>query len=193
MGKKKPSPRRSFTPEFKAEIVELCRSDDRSVGQIAKLSARRRPCDGAPVRRGREARRSQRQARVNCCRSPEPLPRPPQWRARFTAGPRCRAHREDHASPRETPGTCRASRLHAVLQRQGEYGGRRRIARLMRAAGLCSQHHRRRHRRRSPTCGPPLGPTSSSATLLPVWTASTSDGAAVDDRDLSYGRDPGCC
>ncbi|MER7505950.1 hypothetical protein AB0L05_34745 [Nonomuraea pusilla] len=24
MGKKKPSPRRSFTPEFKAEIVELC-------------------------------------------------------------------------------------------------------------------------------------------------------------------------
>jgi transposase-like protein len=24
MGKKKPRPRRSFTPEFKAEIVELC-------------------------------------------------------------------------------------------------------------------------------------------------------------------------
>ncbi|MDX3695984.1 transposase [Streptomyces europaeiscabiei] len=36
MGKKKPRPRRSFTPEFKAEIVELCRRDDRSVGQIAK-------------------------------------------------------------------------------------------------------------------------------------------------------------
>ncbi|MFC8234092.1 hypothetical protein [Streptomyces sp. NPDC057284] len=32
IGKKKP--RRSFTPEFKAEIVELCRRGDRSVGQI---------------------------------------------------------------------------------------------------------------------------------------------------------------
>ena len=36
MGKKKPRPRRSFTPEFKAEIVELCRRGDRSIGQIAK-------------------------------------------------------------------------------------------------------------------------------------------------------------
>jgi transposase len=36
MGMKKPRPRRSFTPEFKAEIVELCRRGDRSVGQIAK-------------------------------------------------------------------------------------------------------------------------------------------------------------
>ncbi|MGW4385346.1 transposase [Streptomyces sp. NPDC004685] len=35
-GKKKRRPRRSFTPEFKAEIVELCRRGDRSVGQIAK-------------------------------------------------------------------------------------------------------------------------------------------------------------
>jgi transposase len=37
MGKKKPRrPRRSFTPEFKAEIVGLCRRGDRSVGQVAK-------------------------------------------------------------------------------------------------------------------------------------------------------------
>lgn len=36
MGKKEPRPRRSFTPEFKAEIVELCRRGDRTVGQIAK-------------------------------------------------------------------------------------------------------------------------------------------------------------
>jgi transposase len=36
MGKKKPRPRRSFTSEFKAEIVELCQRGDRSVGQIAK-------------------------------------------------------------------------------------------------------------------------------------------------------------
>ncbi|WP_441247943.1 transposase [Kitasatospora sp. McL0602] len=36
MGKKRPRPRRSFTPEFKAEIVALCRQGDRSVGQVAK-------------------------------------------------------------------------------------------------------------------------------------------------------------
>jgi transposase len=35
MGKKRPRPRRSFTPEFKAEIVELCQRGDRSVGQVA--------------------------------------------------------------------------------------------------------------------------------------------------------------
>src|SRR5215469_15112155 len=33
---KKPRRRRSFTPEFKAEIVELFRQGDRSVGQVAK-------------------------------------------------------------------------------------------------------------------------------------------------------------
>ncbi|MFI5736372.1 transposase [Kribbella sp. NPDC051587] len=36
MGKKKPRPRRSFTAEFKAEIVELCQRGDRPIGQIAK-------------------------------------------------------------------------------------------------------------------------------------------------------------
>jgi len=36
MGKKKPRSRRSFTSEFKAEIVELCQRGDRSVGQVAK-------------------------------------------------------------------------------------------------------------------------------------------------------------
>jgi transposase len=34
--KRKQRPRRSFTPEFKAEIVELCRRGDRSIGQVAK-------------------------------------------------------------------------------------------------------------------------------------------------------------
>jgi len=33
---KKPRRRRSFTPEFKAEIVELCERGDRSVGQVSK-------------------------------------------------------------------------------------------------------------------------------------------------------------
>ncbi|MGX7829840.1 transposase [Actinokineospora sp. 24-640] len=36
MGRKKRRPRRSFTPEFKAEIVELCRRGDRSAGQVAR-------------------------------------------------------------------------------------------------------------------------------------------------------------
>ena len=29
-------PRRSFSPEFKAEVVELCRRGDRSIGQVAR-------------------------------------------------------------------------------------------------------------------------------------------------------------
>ena len=36
MGKKKPRSPRSFTAEFKAEIVELCQRGDRSVGQVAR-------------------------------------------------------------------------------------------------------------------------------------------------------------
>lgn len=35
-GRKAPRPRRSFTSEFKAEIVELCERGDRSVGQVAR-------------------------------------------------------------------------------------------------------------------------------------------------------------
>ena len=33
---KKPRARRSFTPEFTAEIVELCQRGDRSIGQVAR-------------------------------------------------------------------------------------------------------------------------------------------------------------
>ena len=36
VGKKRSRPRRAFTPEFKAEIVELCQRGDRSVGVVAK-------------------------------------------------------------------------------------------------------------------------------------------------------------
>ncbi|WP_147267877.1 transposase [Spongiactinospora rosea] len=36
IAKKKPRPRRSFTPEFRAEIVELCRRGDRSIGEVAR-------------------------------------------------------------------------------------------------------------------------------------------------------------
>jgi transposase len=35
-GKKRPRPRRSFTPEFKAEIVELCQRGDRTVRQVSQ-------------------------------------------------------------------------------------------------------------------------------------------------------------
>ena len=36
MERKKPRPRRAFTDEFKADIVERCLKGDRSVGQVAK-------------------------------------------------------------------------------------------------------------------------------------------------------------
>ena len=36
VGKKRARPRRSFTPEFKAEIVQRCRAGDRSIGQVAR-------------------------------------------------------------------------------------------------------------------------------------------------------------
>jgi transposase len=36
VGTKKPRRRRSFTPEFKADIVEACGRGDRSIGQVAR-------------------------------------------------------------------------------------------------------------------------------------------------------------
>jgi transposase len=36
VAKRKPRSRRSFTPEFKAEIVERCRAGDRSIARVAK-------------------------------------------------------------------------------------------------------------------------------------------------------------
>jgi transposase len=36
VGKKRSRPRRAFTPEFKAEIVELCQRGDRTVAQVAR-------------------------------------------------------------------------------------------------------------------------------------------------------------
>jgi transposase len=36
MEPRQPRARRSFTPEFKAEIVELCQRGDRSIGQVAR-------------------------------------------------------------------------------------------------------------------------------------------------------------
>src|SRR5436305_2167152 len=36
MDRKRPRPRRAFTVEFKAEIVEACSRGDRSIGQVAR-------------------------------------------------------------------------------------------------------------------------------------------------------------
>jgi transposase len=36
MERKQPRARRSFTPKFKAEVVELCQRGDRSIGQVAR-------------------------------------------------------------------------------------------------------------------------------------------------------------
>jgi transposase len=36
MERKKARPRRSFTPEFKADIVERCRAGDRTIAQVAR-------------------------------------------------------------------------------------------------------------------------------------------------------------
>jgi hypothetical protein len=35
-GKETQRPTRSFKPEFKAEVVELCRAGDRMIGQVAR-------------------------------------------------------------------------------------------------------------------------------------------------------------
>jgi transposase InsO family protein len=111
MGKKKPRPRRSFTPEFKAEIVELCRRGDRSAGQIARTAFYAR-------------------------RSGKPGPRAVQD-AELT--------QQITAVHERSRGTYGAPRVHAVLKQEGAGCGRRRVARLMRAAGLEGRHRRRRH------------------------------------------------
>jgi transposase len=36
MERKRTRPRRSFTPEFKADIVDRCRTGDRTIGQVAR-------------------------------------------------------------------------------------------------------------------------------------------------------------
>jgi len=36
MNQRSQRPRRSFTPEFRAEVVELCKKGDRSIGEVAR-------------------------------------------------------------------------------------------------------------------------------------------------------------
>ena len=67
-----------------------------------------------------------------------------------TPGPRARQDAElteqITAAHAQSRGAYGAPRIHAVLKREGTACGRRRIARLMRAAGLAGRHRRRRHR-----------------------------------------------
>jgi transposase len=58
VAKKTSRPRRQFTPELKAEIVERCQAGDRSIGQVARdfdltETAVRRWVDQAEVDAGR--------------------------------------------------------------------------------------------------------------------------------------------
>ncbi|MGW5466162.1 DDE-type integrase/transposase/recombinase [Streptomyces sp. NPDC003996] len=82
---------------------------------------------------------------MNCSRSPVPRPsrRHPRSPGRAGRGADRADHTAVHARSRGTYG---APRIHAVLKRAGTSCGRRRIARLMRAAGLVGRHRRRRHR-----------------------------------------------
>ncbi|PIM71217.1 IS3 family transposase [Streptomyces sp. JV178] len=71
--------------------------------------------------------------------------------ARRTATPGPRAVRDTEltelitAVHERSRGTYGAPRVHAALKREGSGCGRRRVARLMRAAGLQGRHRRRRH------------------------------------------------
>ncbi|WP_327381707.1 MULTISPECIES: IS3 family transposase [unclassified Streptomyces] len=71
--------------------------------------------------------------------------------ARRTSAPGPRAARDAELTEQITAvhersrGTYGAPRVHAVLKREGAECGRRRVARLMRAAGLQGRHRRRRH------------------------------------------------
>jgi transposase InsO family protein len=82
----------------------------------------------------------------------------------------------------QSRGTYGAPRVHAVLTRQGEECGRRRVARLMRQAGLAGRHRRRRHRTTIPD------PSAASRPDL-VLRDFQPDPEAVDTRwcgDIPY-------
>ncbi|MFI9825560.1 IS3 family transposase [Streptomyces sp. NPDC052013] len=84
-----------------------------------------------------------------------------------------------HARSRGTYG---APRIHAVLRREGTACGRRRIARLMRAAGLVGRHRRRRYRTTIPDPHAAMRPDLVLRDFRP-------DPAATDARwcgDITY-------
>ncbi|MFI9322652.1 IS3 family transposase [Kitasatospora aureofaciens] len=104
---------------------------------------------------------------------------------RRTATPGSRAVRDTELTEKITKvhetsrGTYGAPRVHAALHRDGDRCGRRRVARLMRQAGLEGRHRRRRHRTTIPDPVPPPGRTWSCATSRPTRPPSTRAGAAT--------------
>ncbi|MGY4967427.1 IS3 family transposase [Streptomyces sp. 900105245] len=82
----------------------------------------------------------------------------------------------------QSRGTYGAPRVHAALKRKGAGCGRRRVARLMRQAGLTGRHRRRRHRTTIPD---PHAVTRPDLVLRDF----RPDPAAVDTRwcgDITY-------
>ena len=198
---KKPRRRRSFTPEFKAEIVGLCQQGDRSVGQVAKdfdltetavrewvkqaeRDAGTRQDGGPPAgpswptcggrtagcgrtwtsSSGRRTRLLREGDPVNCYpfieaekaqqrnvkRACELLKvsRAAYYAAR--GGQLSDRNREDagltahiRAEHKRSKGRYGAPRIHAELRRQGRRHSRKRVARLMRQAGLAGPAPRR--------------------------------------------------
>lgn len=65
-------------------------------------------------------------------------------------------------------GSYGAPRVHAVLKQEGAECGRRRVTRLMRAAGLEGRHRKRRHVTTIADPRAATRPISSSGTLLPT-------------------------
>jgi putative transposase len=91
------------------------------------------------------------------------LPPAPHWRPLFAGRGRRRDHREDLRDPRESQGHLRVAPVHQSLRRHVSCG-RRRVARLMRAAGL---EGRPKKRWRTTTIADPAADragTSSAAT-----------------------------
>ncbi|WP_329449181.1 IS3 family transposase (plasmid) [Streptomyces sp. NBC_01426] len=108
--------------------------------------------------------------------------------ARRTGVPGPRTARDAELTERITTvhqqsrGTYGSPRIHAVLKREGAGCGRRRVARLMRQAGLAGRHRRRRHRTTIPD---PQAATRPDLVLRDF----RPDPTAVDTRwcgDITY-------
>lgn len=101
--------------------------------------------------------------------------------ARCSSAPGPRAVRDAELTERitnvhgQSRGTYGVQCVHTVLQRESAGCGRRRVARLMRQAGLIGRHRRRRHRTTAP------GPNAAARPDL-VLRDFRPDPAAVDTR-----------
>ncbi|MFF4365983.1 IS3 family transposase [Streptomyces sp. NPDC001594] len=107
-------------------------------------------------------------------------------RRQSTPGPRARRDAEWTSLIREvhtrSRGTYGAPRIHAALKAEGRTCGRRRIARLMRDAGLEGRHRRRGHRT---TIADPTGACRPDLAMRDF----TADPQAIDTRwcgDITY-------